>query len=113
MLEVDEICFIKTLCIAAVSLVATEDEDKDDGMRATLYKDVEVRGVQFRMKWCASCSFYRPPRCSHCSVCDHCVEVCVCVFVHDIIMKWENYSCDCISSLGTTKYSAVKVILAL
>ncbi|KAF5906918.1 putative palmitoyltransferase ZDHHC8, partial [Clarias magur] len=63
-----------TFTDAGVLPRANEDEDKDDDISAPLYKDVEVRGIRLRMKWCASCNFYRPPRCSHCSVCDHCVE---------------------------------------
>ncbi|XWS54115.1 hypothetical protein CRYUN_Cryun10bG0060800 [Craigia yunnanensis] len=37
-------------------------------------KDIVVNGVLVRVKYCQTCMLYRPPRCSHCSICNNCVE---------------------------------------
>ncbi|KAJ7185289.1 DHHC palmitoyltransferase-domain-containing protein [Mycena filopes] len=46
----------------------------DGGMRTALPRELKIRSEVVRVKWCTTCETYRPPRASHCRMCDNCVD---------------------------------------
>ncbi|CAH8513705.1 unnamed protein product [Schistosoma turkestanicum] len=54
---------------------ATEGEaEYEETKSAPVHREYNINGVLAKVKWCSTCLFYRPPRCSHCSICNRCVD---------------------------------------
>ena len=59
------------------STMSTDWEGSQNGVGVSSLpptKDILVNGVIVKVKYCQTCMLYRPPRCSHCSICNNCVE---------------------------------------
>ncbi|KLO18546.1 hypothetical protein SCHPADRAFT_819513 [Schizopora paradoxa] len=65
----------------------------DDGSRAPLPRELKVRNITVRVKYCQTCRIYRPPRSSHCRMCDNCVDGCDhhCQWVNNCVGR-RNYT---------------------
>jgi palmitoyltransferase ZDHHC5/8 len=80
-LAIQFLIFIHTLMNFALATFkdpgryAKQDEDlNDDSFKSPLYKNILIKNNLVKTKWCSSCNFYRPLRCSHCSICDACID---------------------------------------
>ncbi|KAL9715389.1 Eukaryotic peptide chain release factor GTP-binding subunit [Leucoagaricus gongylophorus] len=65
----------------------------DGGSRVPMPRDLKVRNDIVRTKYCPTCRTYRPPRSSHCKMCDNCVDGCDhhCQWVNNCVGR-RNYA---------------------
>ncbi|KAG0705063.1 DHHC palmitoyltransferase-domain-containing protein [Suillus ampliporus] len=105
-------CMLTTACRDPGILPRNLDPDppfpprspSDDAVRQPLPRDLKVRNDSVRIKYCSTCKTYRPPRSSHCKMCDNCVDGC------DHHCQWVN---NCVGRRNYTFFFAFLVSAVL
>jgi palmitoyltransferase ZDHHC9/14/18 len=67
--------------------------DPDDPLYTPMPRVIRIRnGQDLTVKWCETCRIYRPPRSSHCRICDNCVDLIDhhCIYLNTCIAR-RNY----------------------
>ncbi|EPQ58010.1 hypothetical protein GLOTRDRAFT_71981 [Gloeophyllum trabeum ATCC 11539] len=85
----------------------------DGGVKAPLPRDLRVRTAYVRVKYCPTCKIYRPPRSSHCKMCDNCVDGCDhhCQWVNNCVGR-RNYTFFFVFLMSAVTTSILIIITA-
>lgn len=70
--EKDEVLYNERLVLLTMNV--NDQYQLSSNAQMPRYKEIMVKGRPVKLKYCYTCKLYRPPRTSHCSVCDNCVE---------------------------------------
>jgi len=76
---------------------------KSEALLDALERKMKIKSQDFLVKYCETCHFWRPPRSSHCRVCDNCVDTFDhhCGWIGNCIGK-RNFKYFCIFLFVTT-----------
>ncbi|EJD05926.1 uncharacterized protein FOMMEDRAFT_18155 [Fomitiporia mediterranea MF3/22] len=72
-----------------------KSSSSEDAAPVPLPRDLKIRSEVVRVKYCQTCRTYRPPRSSHCRMCDNCVDGC------DHHCQWVN---NCVGRRNYTSF---------